>query len=46
LPEWLRFTQDYYLVLFALAVMVLMLFFPQGIAGLGELLRRKLSVKR
>jgi branched-chain amino acid transport system permease protein len=36
LPEWLRVTENYYLVLFSLAVMALMLFFPQGIAGLAK----------
>jgi len=46
LPEWLRFTQEYYLALFALAVMALMIFFPQGIAGLGDTLRRKLIARR
>jgi len=40
LPEWLRFTQDYYLLGYALVVMVLMAFCPTGLIGLGELLLR------
>jgi branched-chain amino acid transport system permease protein len=36
LPEWLRFAQDYYLIGYALAVMVLMVFCPTGLIGLGE----------
>jgi branched-chain amino acid transport system permease protein len=43
LPEWLRFTQDYYLIVFSIFVMILIIFFPQGIAGLGPVLRRLLS---
>ena len=34
LPEWLRIAQAYYLILYALAVMVLMAFCPAGILGL------------
>jgi branched-chain amino acid transport system permease protein len=36
LPEWLRFAQDYYLIIFALMVMILMAFCPTGILGLYE----------
>ncbi len=36
LPEWLRFAQDYYLIIFALLVILLMAFFPTGIVGLFE----------
>ena len=36
LPEWLRFAGGYYLILYALAVMVLMAFCPQGLLGLVE----------
>ncbi len=41
LPEWLRFTEDYYLVFFSIFVMVLIIFFPKGIAGVGEYLRKR-----
>jgi branched-chain amino acid transport system permease protein len=36
LPEWLRFAENYYLLGYALAVMVLMAFWPTGLIGLGE----------
>ena len=36
LPEWLRFAQDYYLIGYALVVMLLMVFCPTGLIGLGE----------
>jgi branched-chain amino acid transport system permease protein len=36
LPEWLRFAGGYYLILYALAVIVLMTFCPQGLLGLAE----------
>lgn len=36
LPEWLRFAQDYYLIGYALLVMVLMVFCPAGLIGLAE----------
>jgi branched-chain amino acid transport system permease protein len=36
LPEGLRFAQNYYLFGYALAVIVLMAFYPKGLIGLGE----------
>ncbi len=36
LPEWLRGAEGYYLIIFALLVMILMAFCPTGIAGLYE----------
>jgi len=36
LPEWLRIAQGYYLIIYAIVVMVLMLFCPTGIMGLGD----------
>lgn len=36
LPEWLRFTQGYYLTAYALLVMLLMVFCPTGVLGLTE----------
>jgi branched-chain amino acid transport system permease protein len=48
LPEWLRFTEGYYLMAYAAMVMVLMAFCPSGILGLLErtakmLIRPRLS---
>lgn len=40
LPEWLRFTEGFYLILYALLVMVLMVFCPTGLLGLVDRLRR------
>jgi len=34
LPEWLRFAKDYYLMIYALFVMVLMAFCPSGVVGI------------
>jgi branched-chain amino acid transport system permease protein len=36
LPEWLRFTQGYYLMGYAILVVVLMLFCPSGLLGLAD----------
>jgi branched-chain amino acid transport system permease protein len=36
LPEWLRFAESYYLVIYAVLVMLMMTFCPTGIAGLIE----------
>ena len=36
LPEWLRFMQGYYLILYALLVMGLMIYSPTGILGILE----------
>jgi branched-chain amino acid transport system permease protein len=36
LPEWMRVTQTYYLIVYALLVMVMMAFCPTGISGLVE----------
>jgi branched-chain amino acid transport system permease protein len=43
LPEWLRFAEDYYLIIFAILVMVLIIFFPQGVAGIGPYLQKRFS---
>ena len=40
LPEWLRFTQGYYLMGYAVLVMVLMAFSPAGLLGLADRLTR------
>ena len=34
LPEWLRFTGDYYLAIYAVLVLVMMMYCPQGLLGL------------
>jgi branched-chain amino acid transport system permease protein len=34
LPEWLRFTQGYYLMLYAVAVILLLIYSPTGILGI------------
>ncbi|HEV8107695.1 MAG TPA: branched-chain amino acid ABC transporter permease [Burkholderiales bacterium] len=42
LPEWMRFgSEGLYLILYAIAVMVLMAFCPSGVLGLVERARRK-----
>ena len=43
LPEWLRFTQGYYLMLYAIAVILLLIWSPTGILGI---LDRTLSERR
>jgi branched-chain amino acid transport system permease protein len=40
LPEWLRFTQGFYLMGYALLVMILMAFSPSGLLGLADRLTR------
>jgi len=36
LPEWLRFTQGYYLMLYAAAVIGLLIYSPSGILGIAD----------
>jgi branched-chain amino acid transport system permease protein len=36
LPEWLRITQGYYLIVYATSVMIMMAFFPSGLFGMAE----------
>ena len=43
LPEWLRFTQGYYLMLYAIAVILLLIYSPTGILGI---LDRYISERR
>lgn len=43
LPEWLRFTEGYYLMLYAVAVMVLLIWSPTGILGI---LDRAMAARR
>ena len=46
LPEWLRFSQGWYLILYALLVMVLMAFCPSGLIGLVARLFRRAPAPR
>jgi branched-chain amino acid transport system permease protein len=41
LPEWLRFSEGLYLILYAVFVMILMAFCPSGLLGLAERLGRR-----
>src|SRR6202008_3175235 len=36
LPEWLRFAENYYLLIYAVLVIVMMAFCPRGIVGLAK----------
>ena len=40
LPEWLRFSEGLYLMLYAVFVMLLLAFCPSGLLGLGERARK------
>jgi branched-chain amino acid transport system permease protein len=46
LPEFLRFTQGYYLMIYAGAVIALMVFCPPGLIGARQRLRDRLRPKR
>jgi branched-chain amino acid transport system permease protein len=46
LPEYLRFTEQYYLMFFAVGVILLMIFFPQGVAGIFPRIRRFVITRR
>lgn len=46
LPEFLRFTDGYYLLIYAVAVIVLMIFSPTGLIGLSKTFVEKFSKKR
>lgn len=46
LPEWLRFIQGYYLVFYAVLVMVMMAFCPTGILGLAERIIKAINLRR
>jgi branched-chain amino acid transport system permease protein len=46
LPEWLRVTQAYYLIVYAAAVMVMMAFCPSGLLGLVERTAKMLGRRR
>jgi len=46
LPEWLRVTEGYYLIVYAAAVMAMMAFCPAGMLGLIERLAQALGGRR
>jgi branched-chain amino acid transport system permease protein len=46
LPEWLRVIQEYYLMFYAVMVMVMMVFCPTGIFGLAERAIKAVGAKR
>ena len=46
LPEWLRFTEGYYLMAYAVLVIVLMVFCPAGLLGLAERIWRPRPLPR
>lgn len=46
LPEFLRFTEGYYLIIYAAAVIVLMIYSPNGLLGVAERLMNRLRPKR
>ena len=46
LPEWLRFIEGYYLVCYAVLVMLMMAFCPTGILGLLERIIKAVSFRR
>jgi len=46
LPEWLRVTEGYYLIVYAAAVMVMMAVCPTGVLGLIERAARMLTGRR
>jgi branched-chain amino acid transport system permease protein len=46
LPEILRASQGLYLIIFALSIMLMMMFMPKGLIGLWDLLIRRLAMPR
>jgi branched-chain amino acid transport system permease protein len=46
LPEWLRVTQGYYLIIYAALIMAMMAFCPYGLFGMVERAFRAARVKR
>ena len=46
LPEWLRVTQGYYLIVYAAAIMFMMAVCPTGLFGLAQRAARALRTKR
>ena len=46
LPEWMRFTEGYYLIIYAALIMVMMAFCPYGIIGMVERAFKAGAVRR
>lgn len=46
LPEWLRFTQGYYLLIYSALVVVLMAVCPKGVVGLLSIAARRIGLSR
>ena len=46
LPEFLRFTEGYYLIIYAATVIVLMIFSPSGLMGIGSRIVQKIRQQR
>jgi len=46
LPEFLRFTEGYYLILYAATVVILMIFSPSGLMGIGVRIMQKIRPRR
>jgi branched-chain amino acid transport system permease protein len=46
LPEWLRFSEGLYLILYAVFVMALMAFCPSGLLGLADRFRKPAAARR
>lgn len=46
LPEVLRFTEGYYLIIYATLVIVMLVFVPSGLVGIGGRLRQKFWPRR
>ena len=46
LPEWLRFAQGYYLIIYSVLVMALLIYSPTGILGILDRLLRDRGAKR
>ena len=45
LPEWLRFAQAWYLFVFGLAVVLLMLWLPDGLLSIPDRIRSRRQAK-
>lgn len=46
LPESLRFLKEYYLAVYGVAVVLIMIFMPEGIWGVLDILRRRVATAR
>jgi branched-chain amino acid transport system permease protein len=46
LPEWMRVTEGYYLIIYAVLVMVIMAFCPYGILGLADRAYKAVTTRR